>query len=219
MHFHGCLQSTQVGESDMNAKYTDARYQTAQDLAGPQYQLMMSNKDAALEYLTTADHAVRLAAIMVCEVTWKCGCDPRVLEACRELAVSDADAPIRFCAIDVFGRGLSGSKSPAASGFLADIIVRPATSNELRLCAYWALREVQFGASDESFDQFLKGTMSAIKSILRTHPERSSREFLKRCSEEKTREAIAPHDCFPEGFWESAEEIDWDFVARFATRA
>lgn len=191
----------------MDADQTDPRYQTPKDLAGPHYEDMMRSKEAAMEYLSATDPRVRLAAILICGTTWNCGADSRLVEACRSIADSDADDSFRVFAIESLGIALRSSKAPDASQLLANLVMNSANSMEVRTSAYWALRGIQFGLDDVDFDTFLKGTICRVKSILRAYPGRFS--------EEDIRSKVTPQGRFPEGFWESAEEIDWDFVRQF----
>jgi hypothetical protein len=187
----------------------DARFQTPRTLAGLHYNDMIRSKDATMEYLLSPDYSARLAAVLLCETTWKCGADSRLIAACREMAASDVPDSFRMVAVRALGRALSFAKSAGDSEFLANLIMDSSISGEVRTDAYWALREIQFGNVDSDFDTFLKGVICTIKSINRVYPERFS--------EEDAKSDITPRGRFPDGFWESAEEIDWEFVRRFAT--
>lgn len=192
----------------MDAGQTDSSYQTPKELAGPHYEEMMRSKESALEYLSSPDYRVRIAAILVCQSTWNCGADSRVVEACRNTAASDADDHFRITAISLLGMALSSTKTPDASRFVANLVMASASSIDVRRTAYWALREIQFGIEDVDFDTFVKGTICTIKSILHAYPGRFSEDDVRR--------AVTPQPGFPEDFWDSADEIDWDFVRQFA---
>ena len=127
----------------MDAHETDPRFQTPKELAGPHHEEMMRSKEAALDYLSAPDYRVRLAAILICETTWKCGATSGLVEACRSVADSDAKDPLRICAIRSLAIALSASESPDASQFLANLVLDSTNSMELQRNAYWALREVQ----------------------------------------------------------------------------
>ena len=193
----------------MDANQPNPRYETPKELAGSHYHEMMRSKDGATRYLSESDHRVRLGAIEICTSVWKCGSDPAVIAACHSIADSAANDSLRACAIDWLGLGLMSSKSRDASRFLADIVMDPANPADVQASAYWALRRIQFGVGDVDLDTFLKGTISLVKSVLRENPGSFK--------EEDVRSNLAPEGLFPKGFWESAEEIDWDFVAKFAS--
>ncbi|MFZ5830197.1 MAG: hypothetical protein ACOY3P_08915 [Planctomycetota bacterium] len=195
----------------MHAEQTDARFQTPRDLAGPHYDEMMRSKETATAYLDAVEWQVCLAAIIVCGNTWQMGPDRALVLACCRIAASDGPESARGVAASVLGHLLSASKAPNASAFLADLVLDSSNSIELRRDAYWALREVQFGVAERDFDTFLKHMISVAKSVMRAYPGRFS--------EEAARQALTPPDRFPNGFWESAEEIDWDFVSKFVGQA
>lgn len=155
------------------------------------------------------DYKIRLAAILVCESTWNCAASPKVIAACREIAASNAHDSFRICAIETLSRALSANKSADVSSFLANLIFEAKNSADLRVSAYWALREVQFGLSDTSFDNSLKGLFCSVKSILHDKPG----EFL----EDEVKSNLLGEGRIPDELWDSAEAIDWDFVAKFAT--
>ena len=193
----------------MDADHTDPTFQTPKERAGPHYEEMMRSKEAALEYLSSPNYRVRLAAIMICQTTWNCGSVSELVEACREIAGSDADDSFRLCSIGSLRTVLSSSKAPDISRFLANLVMDSINSMEVRTCAYWALREIQFGIGDVDFDTFLKSVISTcVKPILFAYPERFSEDDVRR--------NLTPQPGFPEDFWDSAEEIDWDFVRQFA---
>ena len=194
----------------MNEEPADLRYQTPQQLAGPYYEEMTASKEAAVRNLWAPDVRVRVAAILICNTVWDCGRAPDLLEACFHLAGSQAEDPARIVAIHMLGEALSLSKSPAASRFLADLVMDTENSAELRSESYWALREVQFGLGDTDFDMHLRGLITQLKDAMRHVPVPYS--------EAEVKAAITPPDGFPPAFWESAGEIDWEFVGRFASR-
>jgi hypothetical protein len=191
----------------MDRPESDLRYQTPEELAGPNYNEMVLSKRAALACLSASDLRLRVAAIMICHFNWNCGTDPRVVEACRSIAESDADDSIRVCAVTLLGVIFDASKRLDISRFLANLVLCPTSSRELLTNAYWALRQVQFGLSDASFDNFIKGTIHMVRSQIRIRPGQLSEEIVKA--------KITPKGCFPEGFWESADVLDLDFVRQF----
>lgn len=199
--------SQAFSSNTMATNETDPRCQTAEELAGQLYNQMIRSKEATLACLSSSNYRIRIAAIRLCESFWKCGPDPQLIEACYSIAGSDAPDAFRMCGVYSLARILSSTKATAASRFLANLIMDSTNSTELRTTAYWALREIQFGLGDVDFDTFLKGMISGIKSILGAYPGKFS--------EDKAKSEITPQGAFPEGFWESADDIDWDFVAQF----
>lgn len=193
----------------MNADRSNPLFQTAEELAGVHHKEMMRGKEATLAFLAAPDYRVRLAAILVGETTWNCGRDSRVVEACHHIAESDADDSIRIFAIHSLGTAFSGTKASDASLFLANMVLDAKNTVAVQRDAYWALREIQFGVGDVDFDTFLKGTICVANSIMRAFPGR----FL----EDDFRRNVTPQPGFPEGFWDSAEDIEWDFVHNFAS--
>ncbi len=200
----------------MDTEFPDARFQTPFELAGRHYDQMITSMEATATFLSSPDHRVRLAAILLFVGTWKRMSDPRLIRACEDLAVSDADDSVRVCAIHSFGHARSFSKCPNASRLLADLVMTSSNGIEVQRAAYLALREVQYGMSDTSFDELLRSTISTVKDVFR--------QFPQRFPEERMRNTLVPPDSFPddrwesaEEFWESADRIDFDFVARFAT--
>src|SRR5258708_6108268 len=125
-----------------------ARYRGPQDLAGQHYEVMMRSKEATLEYLSAPDYRLRLAAILICQSTWNCDFDVQLVDACTAIADSDADDSTRSAAIGALATALSSTKQPNVSQFLANLATKRTTPNEVRIEAYWALRDVQFGRGD-----------------------------------------------------------------------
>jgi len=183
---------------------SDARFATPRDLAGSHYDEMIRSKEATMAFLSTPHYATRLAAVMICEQNWNAAREARVLEACRAIAESDADESVRLVSISFLGRALSSTKDPAASAFVARMVLESQNSAEFRASAYWVLREIQYGVADVDFDNFLRGTIDVVKTALKGCPSSFS--------EKSVRSSLLPKPRFPEKFWESADEIDWDFV-------
>jgi len=184
----------------------DARLATPKELAGSHYEEMTRSKEAAMAFLSTADLRICLGAIMVCEQNWQAAREPSVLEACRSLAVSNADDSIRLVALRVLGEALSSSRDRNASKFVAQIVLDSQNSTELRTGAYWVLREIQYGIGDVDFDTHMLGTIHTVKECLKLLPGKFSEETVK--------SNLLPKGSFPDDFWDSANRIDWEFVHR-----
>ncbi|MHB1037049.1 MAG: hypothetical protein ACYC35_14055 [Pirellulales bacterium] len=201
-----------AGESVSEAMDTepDARFEPPQQLAGAHYDEMMQSQEGAMGYLAAPDYRVRFAAILICASTWKSADDSRVVEACRQIAASSAEDSLRMGAVDVLTIALDGSKSPDISSFLGDLVMDSANGIEVRRSAYWALRQIQFGLADKDFDTFLKGTICLVKPVIRRYPDQFS--------EEEVKSHITPPRRFSADFWDSADAIDFEFVAQFASR-
>jgi hypothetical protein len=75
----------------------------------------------------------------------------------------------------------------------------------VQIAAYWALRDIQFGASDE--DAF-RHMFYLVKEFLRTHPGQMSAEQVKI-------NMLGGRVSDP--IWDTAEQIDREFVNQFAS--
>ncbi len=185
----------------------DAFLATPQELAGRDYDEMLSSQESAMGLLSAHDYKTSLAAAMICEQNWNAGSDPRVVQACRRIAKSNAEDSFRIVAIDILSRAFSSTKHPGTSGFVAELVLDPQNSIELRTDAYWALREIQYGVDDVDF---MLGTIHVVKRCLRRYPDRFSEESVK--------SALLGNESFPDDFWDSADQIDWKFVHQFDPR-
>ena len=192
----------------MDITQPDARYLPPADLAGRHYENMIRDRDTALEFLRSTDCKLRLAAILTCESRWACGPTREFFEACAGIVSWDIDESFHISAIGVLGRVFSATKSAEVSELLAKVAMHPGNAVEVRQAAYWALRHVQFGTADRSFNDFMKGTVSVVKSILRSYPGRLQDEGL-------VRDRLLPPGRFPDDFWDTSDDIDWSWVAKF----
>ncbi len=193
----------------MNTKYPDPYFQTPKELAGAHYDALMRTKETAMSFLSTSDDRLCLAAACVCHAVWKCGPDPKLTQACRRIATSRADESTRIYAISLLGTVLDSSRSRDNSRFLADLAMDSTNGIEVRREAYWALVRVERGEDGMDFDVSLKNTIRLVKRVIRAFPTRFS--------EQEAKLDLTPQPGFPEDYWESADDIDWDFVARFAS--
>ena len=189
----------------MSIRRSDPRLERAEMLAGEKYKGMLRDKKYALEMLLTSDLDLREAAVLICETCWGCLPDEGLVEACCSLANSDINEAGQISAINSLGRMLRVTQSQEISCFLAEIVVSPNKSFEVKLVAYWALREVQYGC--EGDPDFLKGMISTVRSIQRQYPGKFSEDTIKR--------TLAPQPNFPKDFWDTAEIVDEDFVKQF----
>jgi len=188
----------------MDVDHTDPRLQRAKVLAGSKYQEMLQSEENTLELLSSSKHNLCEAAILVCEVFWKWGQDQRVVEACYKIADSDAHKSNRISVLNSLGRLLSATKALDASQYLAKIVCSSRSSNDLKLSAYWALREIQFGKEDPDF---LKSVISATKFAFRENPGKFS--------EDELRLVLTPQPGFSVEFWDASEQMDIEFVKQF----
>lgn len=182
---------------------TDPNFGSTEELAGAAYEDMIQSSQKCLEYLGSPDLNVRLAAIRLCITNWGIGRGQRVLEACRTLAEPEVPEPWRLAAVGFLGYLLEGSKDRDFSRLVATIVADPRTSDDLRQEAYWALRWIQHGASGGDPEEFHKGIIHTAKRVLRKFPERFS--------ESEVRSNLN----YPQQWWDTADDIDWDFVRRF----
>lgn len=187
----------------MNSERRNPRFQTPSELAGAHIDVLMRSKDAAVKLLSASDLNLQLAAILICESTWKCGANAALIDACRKIITSSAADSYRISAIGVLGRALSSSKELDVSVSLANVILDCENSDDVRLDAYWALREVQLGISDP---HFFRRMFYSVKSVLQD----KSREEL-----EKVKSDLLIQGQIHESLWNSTNVIDWDFVHQF----
>jgi hypothetical protein len=178
------------------------------DMAGPFYDELVQSKEKALTHLSNPDSHVRIAAISVCDLLWNCSVDAAFVDACRTMARTDPDDSVRIHAIEAYGKALQSSQDRAASQFLADLVKARMNSEQVRMAAYWALREIQMGSTDHDV---IKRAISLLKLGSRQLPTAKTEEQLK-------------HELCADGHhvagvnWDFADQIDWDFVNRYASQ-
>lgn len=173
--------------------------------AGAAYEDLVRSKETALRHLFDEDWKVQAAAISICQFTWRCLADARFVDACRELAATAANDRVRAGALSAFGEALRSSQDASESRFLAGIVTDVRNSKYVRMAAYWALREVQFGRTEEDS---VKQMVIDAKEALATLPTGLTEEDAKRI--------VLCRGRYPESLWETADSIDSDFVNKFA---
>jgi hypothetical protein len=176
------------------------------EMAGPVYSDLVQSKEKALANLFHADSNVRTAAIHICDSFWNYGQDIKFVNACRKIAAADPVETVRAHAILSFGKAYQSSKDLSASQFLADIVMDNGNSFGLRMAAYWALREIQIGLTEEDT---VKRAFSLIKLGVR--------KLAMGLSEEDAKTKLLGAGDFPRIDWDSVDQIDFDFVIRFAS--
>ncbi len=176
-------------------------------LAGPLYDALVENREAAFLHIFNTDWKVRIAAIHVCQSAWQGSADRRFVDACRQLAGNDPNDLVRQVAIHSFGEALRSSKDVSACRFLAAIVNSALNSEQVRRAAYFALREVHLGLTEEDF---VRSNAALMKEALHELPLGMSEEEVKR--------VVLCGGRFPGNVWDTAEKIDWDFVEQFANR-
>ena len=176
------------------------------ELAGSRYDQLVASKEIALGLLFDADRNVRIAAINVCDSYWKCSSDIEFVTACRKIAALDNDDSVRAHAIRSLGTALRSSKERLTSGFLANLVTDEDSSDEVRKAAYWALREIQFGLTEEDV---VKRSISLMRLAMRS--------LSTEMTEDDVKAVMLCNGRFPETTWGSADQIDWDFVKEHAS--
>jgi hypothetical protein len=179
-------------------------HETWKDLAGSSYDKLMESKDAALATLAHPNGNVRIAAIHICDSVWHCAKQDEFVRACRQMAAEDPDEVVRAHAIGMYGKAMRLTKDLAASRFLADLVKRGGTSQDLRKASYWALREVQMGLTEEDT---IRRTISVLKLGFHKLPMPLSEQDIK--------SALGSY--FSKIDWDSVDVIDWDFVCQYAS--
>lgn len=182
------------------------RHEVWKDLAGSLYDELVQSEERAMAHLFDADRNLRIAAIDICHSVWNCSANVGFLNACQDVAAADPDDSVRTHALEIFGAALESSQDPSACQFLADLAKDGTNPEEVRRAAYWALREVQLGLTEEDN---IKRLASAMKLALRRAPMGMAEQEVKR--------AVLCNGYFPEAVWDCADEIDWDFVDRYAS--
>jgi hypothetical protein len=177
------------------------------DLAGPAYLDMVRSKEAAFEHLFNPDSNVRIAAINICASRWECSGDAEFVNACRTLAAVDIDTSVRAHAISALGEAFRETRDSSISQFLADTITLHKKADELGTAAYWALREVQVGLTEEDL---IKRSIAFMKDVIR--------KARVHGIESQVRDLLVHPANLKEELWNSAEQIDWDFVDRYSSR-
>ncbi|MCE9561781.1 MAG: HEAT repeat domain-containing protein [Planctomycetes bacterium] len=177
------------------------------DLAGSSYPDLIQNKGAAFAYLSSPNRDLRVAAINVFATLWNKPIDPDFVNICRTIAASDPIAFVRIQAIEALGPVFQSSRDESISQFFANLVNDPTQSLEARQAAYWALREVQLGVLE--VDQ-IKRLCSVMKLGLSEDPNFGTENEIKR--------TLLCGGHFPESVWDSADEIEWDFVNQFVTQ-
>ena len=178
--------------------------ETWRELAGPLYDELIRSKEAALSRLFAPERDVRIAAIHICQSTWQCSTDSRFLDSCRRLANTDPDDLVREHAASSLGMALCASQDRSTSQFLAALAKNGVTPQHVRMAAYWALREVQLGLTEEDL---VRRSAALMKIAMRRLPTGISEEDAKRTALCDGR--------FADGVWDTAEQIDWNFVDKF----
>lgn len=176
------------------------------DLAGPLYDELVQDKAFAFEHLVNPNGNIRIAAINIYGSLWNGSTDPAFVNACRQIAATDPDNSVRAHAISAFGQALRSSHDAVASRFLADVAKDCNSSEAVRIAAYWALREIQLGLTEE---ELIMRMIPLMKEALRRLPIGMT--------EQEVKHTILGAGRFPETLWHSADQIDWDFVDRYAS--
>jgi hypothetical protein len=177
------------------------------DLAGPFYDELVQSKEKALTHLSNPDYRVRVAAINICDLLWNCSVDTAFVDACRTMARTDPDESVRTQAIGALGKALRSSQDSAVSQFLANTVKARTASELMRMAAYWALCEIQMGWTDRDV---VKRALALMKL--------AAREPSGSMTEEHLKNALFAKGQFAGMCWDSIDEIDWDFVNRYASK-
>ena len=192
----------------------DPNLQIWKKLAGSLFDKLAESAEHCLTHISDPDRDVRIAAIGMCSLTWERS-DKEFISACCQIAVTDPDHSVRTHAIGAIGRALRATRNEDVSHFLADLVKHEKIEG-VCLEAYWALREIQLGLNEEDV---VRRVACMSKSMWR---------------DVDIRDAISNHfglpvgndppfkrdflGGYPETVWDSSEQIDWEFVNRFASK-
>ena len=125
-------------------------------------------------------------------------------DSCRRLANTDPDDLLREHAASSLGTARCASQDRSTSQFLAALAKNGVTPQHVRMAAYWALREVQLGLTEEDLVRRSAALMKILMCILPTG-----------ISEEDAKRTALCDGRFADGVWDTAEQIDWNFVDKF----
>jgi HEAT repeats len=172
-------------------------------MAGSSYDELLRSKESAIAHVFDANSDVRSAAISICELHWRCYSDDRFVDACRKIAATDCNEAVRVHAIGALGTALRSSGDNRASQFLADTVKDDRSAHDVRIAAYWALREVQMGPIDRDV---IKRSIRLGGLVLAKMPLGAERDRIERALQVMSSVAT-----------EGTDQIDREFVERFAS--
>lgn len=172
------------------------------DLAGSAYTKLVQSRELAIAHLNDRDSRVRIASLHICRTVWNCISDDDYLDACRRMAEGDPVDEVRVHAIGLYANGLRGTRDRDAKRLLALLVQDQDNSDATRLEAYWGLREVEFGLTEEDV---VNRTFSLMKRVL-------SKKFLP--DEEQVMHEVSATASQIGIDLESVDSIDWEFVGR-----
>lgn len=113
--------------------------------AGASANDLLHSKTAAWKLLTHQESIVRACALDSCYHIWNCGSDSAFIEVVVRAITSDPNEVVKAFAIRIVHQMLSKQKHRAAEKALASIVVDERNSNSMRLSAYIALWEIEYG--------------------------------------------------------------------------
>ena len=177
------------------------------ELAGSVCDELLRSRESALVHLFDEEPNIQIAAINICDTFWNCSSSATFTDACRTLAATDPDDAVRIHAIEKYGKAFQSSHSPSASQFLADLICDKKNSEEVLQSAYWALRQVQLGLTEEDV---VKRSICLAKSLVRKAQNAT-------ISEDQLKTTFLCGGRFSDTVWDFADQIDWEFVQQHAS--
>lgn len=140
------LQIVRKAQSDLRACYQIAAdVETSQrnmwaDLAGPEFENMLRDRELTQGYLRHPNAKLRLVALFMIRDHWK----PMegFASVCEEMAVNDADAEVRAVALCVLARIYAKTNDARIGLFLARIVRNEVLPSSIRFTAYNGLFQV-----------------------------------------------------------------------------
>lgn len=138
-----------------------------------------------------------------------------MISSYREQAASDADESIREKSLEAIGKALQKSRDRTISEFLAGLVSDETAPQNVRRAAYWALREAQFGFTEE---ESVTRSIWLAKDLLRMAREKGMSEAQISSlgiDEKQAKSKLLCAGRWPDSLWETASEIDWAFVEQF----
>jgi hypothetical protein len=171
--------------------------------AGDAYLDLVRSRDVSIALMQHPNPDVRITAISMCDLHWKCSNEPAFRAALQELVVNDPDESVQRTAIDSLGGAFRKTQDTVVSHLLANLAARGDLPEDFRRTAYWALREVQLGITPHDL---VKRRICDTKFLYDAQGGLEVPSAVKH--------SLLRGGRLPESVWESAGEIDLEFVNR-----
>ena len=202
--------ANQEKSSELQAEFERRRHQAI----GPLYGLMLQSQEMTFRNLSNSDSKIRQAALHLYSSQWKPTDTKQFSRTCRELAENDPDDDVRSFAIKLYGKSLAATRNSEALQFLATmVLLNSKNSEKVHHASYWALREVDVGCTSE---EGINRSIAFFKRLLSDAKIHANSSELDRINAD---EQLLKDSFISEGdvekLWNTADEIDIDYVKQF----